>query len=152
MNTRYVKDFDKVVSIYMWTIPKSIFAAIGVKMLLLLIFTPILGYALGLPSHEVAGGLLTGSAFPIAQVMLAALLALYFSATLRCWRGFPLGLSSDCARLIERIISAVRYCWWKAPNYIIEVRLSATQPYQNPESGTWDTQTQHTAGVSPPLE
>ena len=132
--------------------PLSFCAGLGGALSLALILLTLTGYALGLPGHHIAGDFLAAAAFPIGQAALYMLLAMYIIAATMCWRGFAPDLSMRCARLIARVISAIRHCWRQMPRYIPAEALAAAHTYRTAALGAWEAQTQHTEGVSPPLE
>lgn len=151
MPTSLAKTHDNAIHIAFWSTPLSFCAGLGGALSLALLLLTLTGYALGLPGHHIAADFLAAAAFPIAQAALSMLLVMYIIAAMMCWRGFATGLSMDFARLIARVISAIKFCWRQASGCIPAVRR-ATHTHRTAALGAWEAQTQHTEGVSPPLE
>lgn len=146
------KTHDNAIHIAFWSTPLSFCVGLGGALSLALLLLTLAGYALGLPGHHIAADFLGAAAFPIAQAALCMLLVMYIIAAMMCWRGFATDLSMDFARLIARVISAIKFCWRQAWRCIPAARLSDDYPHPNSALGAWEAQTQHTEGVSPPLE
>lgn len=152
MPTSLDKTHDNAIRSAFWSTPLSFCAGLGGALSLALILLTLTGYALGLPGHQIAADFLTAAAFPIAQAALYMLLAMYIIAAMMCWRGFASDLSMRCACLIARVISAIRRCRRQPSRCAPAASLAAAHTYRTAELGAWEAQTQHTEGVSPPLE
>ena len=152
MPTSLAKTHDNAINIAFWSTPLSFCVGLGGALSLALILLTLTGYALGLPGHHIAADFLAAAAFPIAQAALSMLLVMYIIAAMMCWRGFASDLSMDFARLTARVISAIKFCWRQASRCIPAVRRAAAHTHPTSALGAWEAQTQHTEGVSPPLE
>ena len=152
MTPSFAKTHDNAIRIAFWSTPLSFCLGLVGALSLALILLTLTGYALGLPGHNIAADFLGAAAFPIGQAMMYTLLAMYIIAAMRCWRGFPSDLSMHCARLTARVISAIRACWLQILRYIPAESLAAEHTHRIAALGAWQAQTQHTEGVSPPLE
>ena len=152
MSPSFAKTHDKAIHIAFWSTPLSVCAGLAGALSLALMLLTLTGYALGLPGHHIAADFLAAAAFPIGQAALYMLLAMYIIAATMCWRGFASALSMNFARLIARIISAIRACWRRPARCIPASNLAAAHTHRTAALGAWEAQTQHTEGVSPPLE
>ena len=132
---------DKAIRLAFCSTPLSFCAGLGCALSLALMLLTLTGYALGLPGHHIAADFLAAAAFPIALAALYTLLAMYIIAAMRCWRGFPSDLSMRCARLIARIISAIRHFWRQPPRYIPVANLAAAHTRRTAALGAWQAQT-----------
>lgn len=146
------KTHDKAIRLALRLTPLAFCAGLVSALALAVILLTLTSYALGLPGHHIAANFLAAAAFPIAQAALYMLLAMYIIAAMRCWRGFPSDLSMHYARLIARVISAIRHCWRHPSRCIPAANLAAAHTHRTAALGAWQAQTQHTEGVSPPLE
>ena len=146
------KTHDKAIRIALRSTPPSFCVGLVGALSLALILLTLTGYALGLPGHHIAADFLGAAAFTAGQAVLSMLLVMYIIAATMCWRGFAPDLSMHCARLIARVISAIRACWRQAAHYISEANLAAAHTHRTAALGAWEAQTHHTEGVSPPLE
>ena len=152
MTPSFAKTHDKAIHIAFWSTPLSFCLGLISALSLALILLTLTGYALGLPGHHIAADFLAAAAFPIGQAALYTLLAMYIIAAMRCWRGFPSDLSMRYARLIARVISAIKHCWRQPSRCIPASNLASAHTHRTAALGAWQAQTQHTEGVSPPLE
>ena len=152
MTPSLAKTHDNAIRIAFWSTPLSLCVGLVGALSLALILLTLTGYALGLPGHHIAGDFLAASAFTIGQAALYMLLVMYIIAATMCWRGFAPDLSRDFTRLIARVISAIRACWRQTLRYIPATNLTTAHTHRTAALGAWEAQTQHTEGVSPPLE
>ena len=152
MSPSFTKTSDKAIRIAFWSTPLSFCVGLASALALALMLLTLTGYALGLPGHHIAADFLAAAAFTIGQAALWMLLAMYIIAATMCWRGFAPDLSIHCARLTARVISAIRACWRQTPRCNPAETLAAAHTRRTAALGTWEAQTQHTEGVSPPLE
>ncbi len=152
MTPSLAKTHDNAIHIAFWSTPLSLCLGLVGALALALMLLTLTGYALGLPGHHIAADFLAAAVFPIGQAALYMLLAMYIIAAAMCWRGFAPDLSMHCARLIARIILAIRACWRQILCCTPAASLAAAHTHRTAASCAWEAQTQHTEGVSPPLE